>query len=342
MADLAVSLARMSTVRHPAGVSFKTPLLVPSFSSKGFRLKDDERSVWNTLTKTCGWLTDTMLVSAYDLAHQDIPHPGELEATPELIFVDSGGYELQIDHDLSTVLHLPPVPKHWDRKSHQDELDRWPARFLATFVSYDEPSWRVPLAEQVAAAAKLFSRYPGQLHTILLKPELADQSNLTGTIASVAKAAHQLETFQFVGVTEKELGDSILDRMQNIATLRIALDQGGVIAPIHVFGALDPLSSLLFFLAGAEVFDGLTWLRYAYNGGLCAYDQNYGALAVGLHRSDIFVHDKIRTDNVHYLKRLSRQMVRFLLNRDFNMFEHHGAFLANVYNSLRSRLQGGV
>jgi hypothetical protein len=34
------------------------------------------------------------------------------------------------------------------------------------------------------------------------------------------------------------------------------LDEAGVKSPIHVFGALDPLTVCLYFVAGAEVFDG--------------------------------------------------------------------------------------
>jgi hypothetical protein len=41
--------------------------------------------------------------------------------------------------------------------------------------------------------------------------------------------------------------------MLNIAKLPLALDQAGMRKiPLHIFGALDPLSSALYFMAGAE------------------------------------------------------------------------------------------
>ena len=54
-------------------------------------------------------------------------------------------------------------------------------------------------------------------------------------------------------VIEKELGDSALVRMERIARLRRALDDAEVKAPVHVFGALDPILSCMYFLAGAEI-----------------------------------------------------------------------------------------
>jgi len=283
-----------------------------------------------------------MLISAYDLAYGHIPHPEDLPAVPELIIVDSGGYETRIEHDMSTAVHWPHEPLPWDETSYREELDQWPDRFPASFVSYDDPSKRLPLAKQVANAVDLFSRYPGQLHTFLIKPETTGQKDLSNVIATVISAPQQITGFDFIGVTEKELGSSMLDRMYNVARLRIALDGTNIRTPLHVFGALDPLSCVLFFLAGAEVFDGLTWLRYAFRDGLCVYSQNYGALAIGVQHRDSRVRARILTDNVHYLQRLSIQMEKFLLDRDFAQFEHHAEFLASEYDTLRARLQGGT
>ena len=86
-------LIRTSTIRHrPSGVSLQTPLLIPSFSSKGFaRSKSEGRSeIHGILTYSTEFLTDTYLVSAYDIFYGHVPAPAELPR-PELIFVDSGG-----------------------------------------------------------------------------------------------------------------------------------------------------------------------------------------------------------------------------------------------------------
>lgn len=339
--DLARGLARRSTVRHPSGLSFQTPLLVPSFSSKGFRVTKDRSEVRQALEMASEWLSDTMLVSAYDLAHELLPRPDALPATPELIIVDSGGYETRIEHDMSATVHWPHKPLQWDEKMHRAELGIWPDRFPASFVSFDDPSTRLPVREQVRNASVLFDAYPNQLHTFLLKPETSDQKYLKSAIDAVVSVPHLLASFSFIGVTEKELGSSTIDRMYSVARLRLALDGAGIRAPIHVFGALDPMMCILFFLAGAEVFDGLTWLRYAFHEGMCIYQRNYAALKVGTSQRDsLGLQGRILTDNVHYLQKLSGQMQKFLLDRDFGKFEYHSKFFASEYDALRARLHG--
>lgn len=332
-------LARRSTIHHPSGLCFRTPLLVPSFSSKGLRITGSRSELREIFELTAEWLTDTMLISAYDLAHGLIPRPEDLPATPELIIVDSGGYEARVEHDLSTAVHTPHEPLPWSEDQYRGELDRWPARFSAAFVSYDHPSQILSVSEQVERAQELFATFPGHLYTFLLKPETSGQVNLTSALETVASSPEQLLSFDFIGVTDKELGGSMLDRMENVASLRRTLDKAGNNAPIHVFGALDPLSCVLLFLAGAEVFDGLTWLRYAFREGLCIYSQNYGALDVGIKHRETRVRAKMLTDNVHYLSGLATQMENFLLDRDFSQFKHHSAFLAREFDTLRSRLQ---
>ena len=90
--------------------------------------------------------------------------------------------------------------------------------------------------------------------------------NTTTLIRYRRKMLRLLRTFDIVGVTEREIGESIHDRLVNIARLRKSLNAAEVTIPIHVFGGLDPLLTPLYFAAGAEIFDGLGWLRYAYQG----------------------------------------------------------------------------
>src|SRR6185312_9373800 len=89
---------------------------------------------------------------------------------------------------------------------------------------------------------------------------------------------YRLSNFDVIGFTEKELGPSTLDRMVFIARLRQELEAAGLDIPIHIFGSLDTISTPLYFLAGADIFDGLTWLRYSYFDGLTLYKHNYGAM----------------------------------------------------------------
>ena len=71
-----LKLARKSSITHPLGVVLETPLLVPSFSSKGFLFKKTKTrlisEVADFMDVSAEVLTESMLVSAYDVHHKHI------------------------------------------------------------------------------------------------------------------------------------------------------------------------------------------------------------------------------------------------------------------------------
>jgi hypothetical protein len=76
-------LPRSQTLRHPSGETFTTPLLVPSFSSKGFRINKNGRSeIWGVFANTAEFLTEAILVSAYDIHHKHLPRPNRFRFKP--------------------------------------------------------------------------------------------------------------------------------------------------------------------------------------------------------------------------------------------------------------------
>ena len=152
----------------------------------------------------------------------------------------------------------------------------------------------------------------------------------------------KLGLFDIVGVTEKELGRTMLERMLQVARLREAMDRAQIDAPLHIFGALDPLSVYLYFISGAEIFDGLTWLRYGYRDGICVYLHNYHVLAHGLEKSDEQIRTKVLSDNLYGLDRIRRSLLDFSLSKDFGKLTPHDVLAKNAYDSLQSALNGGL
>ena len=285
-------LCKTSTIRHKdSGVSLTTPLLIPSFSSKGFARskKDGKSEIGKILETTDEFLTEVFLISAYDIFYKHLPHPSDMSCTPEMIFVDSGGYEISTDCDYSSVIDPVPSPELWKTENLESVLDNWPNHVPAVFVSFDHPDDRKPFTDQVADARRLFRKRLQHLTLLLLKPETKAQKTIKETIKSAMANPEELGKFDIVGVTEKELGRNMIDRMSQIAKLRMAMDEAGVKTPLHIFGALDPLSVCLYYISGAEIFDGLSWLRYGYKNGLCIYTHNLGAVEYGLHASDDLV-----------------------------------------------------
>ena len=148
------------------------------------------------------------------------------------------------------VYDQPVEAKLWSAAALKEALDGWPDHVPAVLVSFDSPDVRQPLADQVGAAKTLLKNYPGQLHALLVKPETESQRYVQ--VKLVAEQAELLSGFDVVGFTEKELGGSILKRMEALASIREAMDDAGNTAPIHVYGSLDPITSALYFLAGLK------------------------------------------------------------------------------------------
>jgi hypothetical protein len=336
-------LIRTSTIRHKSSdVSLKTPLLIPSFSSKGFaRSKRDGKSeIGKILAASSEFLTEAFLISAYDVYYGDIPRPEELPSKPDLIFLDSGGYEISTDRDYSSVIDPLPAPNDWDTGKLTSVLDAWPDQIPVVIVSYDTPDERHLFVDQVKIARKLVKKYPQHLHLLLLKPQTGDQTLLNDTVKVAMAGAADLGCFDLVGVTEKELGRTMLDRMTHIAKLRLALDEADVTIPIHVFGSLDPLSACLYFLSGAEVFDGLTWIRYAFDDGRCVYPHNFGVLKYGLHEHDDRVKHRTMAGNYYELQALQQRLRDFEATENFEKLHPHEKLLSDAVDSLKTRLKG--
>ena len=328
-------LARSSKLRHPSGVTITTPILVPSFSSKGFSFEENGTSEITGIIRTASeWLTETALVSAYDCHYGYVP--AEFYSTVELCFVDSGGYEKNNDYDLSTVYATGGSDSAWNESLLIEVYNSLPSDSSFVLVSYDLMGQ--PILEQIESSAKLLSNYRTSLRTMLLKREQTNQRYID--IRSILRHINELGYFNIVGLTEKELGKSLLDRMHGIAKIREELDRCGINSPIHIFGSLDPVTTVLYFLSGAEIFDGLTWLRYAYLDGVAVYQHNYGALKIGIHQKDDYVRAKSFVESLNYLQDLTFQMRSYLLEGDFSKFKYHPAFFKQSYDSLCSSLGG--
>lgn len=335
-------LARSSKLIHKAsGVTVETPLLIPSFSSKGIAKDKKGKSNVGSLIKFASeFLTKTCLISAYDMFYKHMDPIEELPLLPELVFIDSGGYEVSWDNDYSSYIQAPPNEEKWEPELHQSVLDSWPDEIPAVIVNYDHPKLRIPLTEQIKNARELFSKFNTQIHLFLLKPETDTQTTLKESLKSALSDIEELSYFDIIGVTEKELGSSILERMTNIAKLRRAMDEAGLNSKIHIFGALDPLSVCYYFLSGAEIFDGLTWIRYAYEEGRCVYFHNHGALNYGLHMRDQSIKLRAMTENIYSLETMEHRMREFLATNDFSKFAPHEINIKEANDSLITKLKG--
>src|SRR4051812_22474675 len=125
------ALARSSTLTLPSGSALQTPLLIPSFSSRGapwIKEGDAYKSdIGRALSVAQEWIADVLLVSAYDLAHSHLPFaaqleaypPGEPFAVPALVMIDSGTYEANTALDLPDASLAPIEIRPWSESDHE-------------------------------------------------------------------------------------------------------------------------------------------------------------------------------------------------------------------------------
>ena len=126
--------------------------------------------------------------------------------------------------------------------------------------------------------------------------------------------------------------------MVNIAKIRLALRRVGLSIPIHIFGSLDTITTLFYFVAGGDIFDGLTWLRYAFKDGHTMYRQDYGIAEFGISAKTPRVEAGCWAKNFHYMKDMELEMGRFLNSHDFAAFKFHKELLEAAFASVEGQL----
>jgi hypothetical protein len=73
-------ISKSRNIKLSSGVSIETPMLIPFFSSKGYRYRKTKKGKLvsecsNILKTTAQYLTTNILVSAYDIFYKIIPIP---------------------------------------------------------------------------------------------------------------------------------------------------------------------------------------------------------------------------------------------------------------------------
>ena len=250
-------------------------------------------------------------LSAFDLDSGAITV--DLSKAADLVLIDSGVYETKA-HTVAADGHTSvPAETAWTRDMYRAFLPKIPHNSNSLLVSYDHYG---ELREQLERARTDFALVPSAARDFLLKPRTRDGRIDTALIATAASA---LDHVDVLGVTEKELGDSLLERCSSLYRLRDALSATGREMPIHVFGAITPGPVLAYFLSGADIFDGLNWLRYQYGPHGLSYVHDAALVEGDPARTDAQVVVDAARSNIRFLHRLQDSMARFAREHDLEV-----------------------
>lgn len=206
------------------------------------------------------------LLSAFDLVTRKIP--ADISDVADVVILDSGSYEtdeIPIPRDRH---YQAPANMPWSREDYRAFLKTLGAEVNTVAVSFDTYA---PVQDQIAAAREDVAVACEAASDFLVKPKQRGQHL---NIEEITAAASALAQFDVIGVTDKELGNSIVEKCMALLVLRNGLSAAGLNPPIHVFGAITPGVMLAYLLCGADIFDGLNWLRFDYSGsGLTDIDE---------------------------------------------------------------------
>ena len=103
------------------------------------------------------FITSPVLVSAYDIHYRNIPQKITFS---ELLFLDSGGYEARIEHDLSEAYGNLHKPKTWNKRLHEKVIANWKSVWPTVAVSFDSPTQFHSLSQQIKNAHELRNDFP--------------------------------------------------------------------------------------------------------------------------------------------------------------------------------------
>lgn len=304
-----------------------TPMLVPAFSSKA------NIDICKTLETMSESINGPILISAYDVNHTEEFPPITF---PDLIFLDSGGYECLRDEDVSEIGVYQPEARPWNRDMHLKVVQEWPKDIPTVLVSYDHPLERGPTEKQIEDAKDLFHKTDNILKEILIKPE-TDRKRIR--LDDIIKNIDTLSTFDILGFTEKELGGSIFDRMVMIAKIRVEMDKHEIRIPMHIFGSLDTITTPLYYFSGADIFDGLSWLRFVFHNGETLYINSFGPRLHGIQTNMDVLSMAATASNYGYMLRLKMDLKRFQSTGAFDHFGNNSDFFSDAYDNLKVEIE---
>ena len=237
-----------------------TPLIAPSFSSRGFPYVSD---IWEEFRHK---LYGVCLVSAFDVARVRIP--ADMSDMVNVVILDSGVYETKAGEPGLIAPEVSLSPDAWTREQYFEVVHSVGHQANLMLVNFDHVGW---LKNQIDLAVEGFSMASCAASDFLVKPAAPEE---LVNVPELAQFADALKQFSVIGITAREAGGSFLERCRAIIMLRDLLDDAGLDTPIHVFGAINPYEVLTYFLCGADIFDGLNWLRLAFrNSGSMPIDE---------------------------------------------------------------------
>lgn len=227
----------------------ETPFFFPSISS--IRTNRTVNEYFNILIKSS---YPGFLISAYDIYHSDDRDSlikNVLGITNRGIFtlLDSGNYEAFWNKDTE-----------WDIKKLESVLNDITVDLCFSFDVYRRDDKDIDAHVNETIENSLITTSMMSYGTVV--PLIHSEPKDFGEI--VRKVVESIYP-EIIGITERDLGSSLLERAKTLKIIRDELSKIDVGIPIHLLGTGNPISLLVYTLCGADIFDGLEWCKCVAN-----------------------------------------------------------------------------
>lgn len=291
-------------------ISSFLPLMIPSFSSKGNILikqndgiyVSDNYSLLTTLNNT---LSKTYLLSAYDIYYGLMPSdPCEWPKT-EYLFIDSGGYETNQSYETTERNKFNYHVEDWTpekmREVYRRIMDSPSLQNSTVIISTFD--FEGSFIEQLERAESLQRTFPCATVNFLVKIH----SSVRHLASEIKRLSSRINAFKILGFTEKELGSTVQERIQNLILLKRVLLLNGWKGHVHLFGGLNPLLAKIYYFAGADIFDGLSWQRERYLTHSGLIDQAFFDISISEQENRY----EMMLDNLVFMQDMSTNLARY-------------------------------
>jgi len=283
------------------------PLLVPSFSSKGNLLipqsdgtyRSDNYSLLQSLDTR---ISKSYLVSAYDIYYGLLPqNPNDWPET-DYLFIDSGGYEINDSFDLSERNKFNYQVFPWDRGKMREIYSAVIScpKFQNSAVILSSYDTIGPFEQQLFGALSLIEEYPHSIVNFLIKICFPMEELLN----DISEKKDCFDSINIIGFTEKELGYTVRERLLNLIRIKRQLISCGWHGRIHIFGGLEPSLVKLYYVAGADIFDGLSWQRMFYRNSASLFNPETFYISLPEHENKFLM----MLDNLSILQKVSNDL----------------------------------
>lgn len=227
--------------------SLPLPVYFPSISSVKTALPPQD---YLRLLASLGGLNGQFLVSAFDLA--DINQPQSTKQVLAsarqagiVILMDCGNYES----------FWKNAQTDWRQTDFHQMLADFPCDLA---FGFDEQRPPASVDDHVALVAERWQADQAAAGTCQIIPIIhASASELPALCAAVAAKTG----ITMLAVPERRLGDGVLERARAVKAIRTTLNELGRYVVLHLLGAGNPISIVLYSAMGADSFDGLEWCQ---------------------------------------------------------------------------------